>query len=107
MTYADSYQNQSVVEQSKLGISCNGDTWDKELVVIPDKIQYHSTDWTPVYGERELSRDQYNESVINVIKENRNNAVLQLFVRSYDSGIVFRHQFAENKNGRQYLHITD
>ncbi len=107
MSYAVSYQNQSVVEQSKLGISCNGDNWDKQLIVIPGEIQYHSTDWTPVYGERELIRDQYNESVINIIKESRKNPVLQLVVRAYDSGIAFRYQFAENENGGPYLHITD
>lgn len=100
------YQNQPVVEGSKLGISCNGDNWDKQLVVSPGPVQLHDTTWIQVYGERDRVRDQYNESVISITKENRKNNVLQLVVRAYNSGIAFRYRFPENENGGPYLHIT-
>ena len=104
--YSIRYENQSVVEWSKLGISCNSEEWDKKLAVNQGTIQLHDTTWTPVYGERDQIRDQYNESVISITPEDRKNAVLQLVVRAYNSGIAFCYRFAENENGGPYLHIT-
>jgi len=105
--YSINYQNQSVVEWSKLGISCNGDNWNKQLIINPGAVQLHDTIWTPVYGERNQIRDHYNESVINITRENRKYPVLQLIVRAYNSGIAFRYKFATNENGGPYLHVTN
>lgn len=107
LSYSVRYQNQAVVEWSKLGITCNGDTWDKQLIINPGSVQLHDTIWTPVYGERNRIRDQYNESIISVTKENRKNPVLQLVVRAYNSGIAFRYKFVANENGGPYLRITN
>ena len=104
--YAVKYDNQSVVELSKLGISCNGDNWNKQLVLESSPVQSHDTTWTPIYGERDRVRDNYNESVISITREGRKFPVLQLIVRAYDSGIAFRYKFATNENGGPYLHIT-
>ena len=104
--YTIKHENQPVVELSKLGISCNGDNWNKQLIAESSPVQSHDTIWTPVYGERDRVRDNYNESVISITTENKKNPVLQLIVRAYNSGIAFRYRFAENENGGPYLHIT-
>lgn len=104
--YSIRYENLAVVEWSKLGITCNGDPWNKQLVAVASATQLHDTTWTPVYGERDRIRDHYNESVVNITRENRKFPVLQLIVRAYDSGIAFRYKFATNENGGPYLHIT-
>lgn len=105
--YSIRYGNQSVVEWSKLGISCNGDNWNKQLMINPGAVQLHDTTWTPVYGERNRIRDQYNESVVTITRENRKFPALQLIVRAYNSGIAFRYKFATNENGGPYLHIIN
>ncbi|MBW8326366.1 MAG: glycoside hydrolase family 97 protein [Prolixibacteraceae bacterium] len=105
--YSIRYGNQSVVEWSKLGITCNGDNWNKQLMINPGAVQLHDTTWTPVYGERNQIRDQYNESVITITRENRKFPALQLIVRAYNSGIAFRYKFATNENGGPYLHLTN
>lgn len=104
--YTIRFGNQPVIEWSKLGITCNGDGWNKQLAAVPSPVQLHDTTWTPVYGERDRIRDRYNESVVNITRENRKFPVLQLIVRAYDSGIAFRYKFATNENGGPYLHIT-
>lgn len=104
--YSIRYGNQAVVEWSKLGITCNGDPWNKQLVAVASATQLHDTTWMPVYGERDRIRDHYNESVVNITRENRKFPLLQLIVRAYDSGIAFRYKFATNENGGPYLHIT-
>lgn len=105
--YSIQYGNQSVVEWSKLGISCNGDNWNKQLMINSGAVQLHDTTWTPVYGERNRIRDQYNESVVTITRENRKFPALKLIVRAYNSGIAFRYKFATNENGGPYLHITN
>jgi alpha-glucosidase len=105
--YSIQYGDQSVVEWSRLGITCNGDNWNKQLVINPGAVQLHDTTWTPVYGERNRIRDHYNESVITITRENRKFPALQLIVRAYNSGIAFRYKFATNENGGPYLHITN
>ena len=104
--YSVRYDDRAVVEQSKLGITCNGDNWNKQLEATTSPIQLHDTTWTPVYGERDRVRDKYNESVISITREGRKFPVLQLIVRAYNSGIAFRYKFATNENGGPYLHIT-
>jgi len=104
--YAVKYRNQSVVELSKLGISCNGDNWNKQLVAESSPVQSHDTTWTPVYGERDRVRDNYNEAIIDITREGRKFPVLQLIVRAYNSGVAFRYKFDTNENGGPYLHIT-
>ncbi len=106
LQYRIDFRDKPVVVWSKLGISCNGDNWDKQLVMTPGTIQLHDTTWSTVYGEHDRVRDCYNESILNIVRENRKNPVLQLVVRAYDSGIAFRYRFAENENGGPYLHIT-
>jgi alpha-glucosidase len=105
--YSIRYGNQSVVEWSRLGISCNGDNWNKQLMINPGAVQLHDTTWTPVYGERNRIRDQYNESVVTITRENRKFPALQLIIRAYNSGIAFRYKFATNENGGPYLHLTN
>jgi alpha-glucosidase len=52
------------------------------------------TSWTPVYGERNLIRDNYNAMNIDLSgKENSTTFVLQ--VRAYNEGIAFRYYFPE------------
>lgn len=104
--YAVKYGNQSVLELSRLGISCNGDNWNKQLVAESSPVQSRDTTWTPIYGERDRVRDNYNESVISITREGRKFPILQLIVRAYNSGIAFRYKFATNENGGPYLHIT-
>jgi len=77
------------------------------LIINLGSVQLHDTIWTPVYGEHDRVRDQYNESIISITKESRKNPELQLVVRAYNSGIAFRYKFAANENGGPYLHITN
>ena len=98
--------NRAVVTPSKLGISCNGDKWNKQLEATSSTIQLHDSTWTPVYGERDRVRDNYNEAIIDITREGRKFPVLQLIVRAYNSGVAFRYKFATNENGGPYLHIT-
>ncbi len=102
LNYSINYNNQTVIQDSKLGIAFNGYSPNNSLKAIPETILLHDTVWNQVYGEREIVRDFYNESVINFKTENRKDPVFQLKVRVYNSGVAFRYRFP----GSSYLHIT-
>ena len=116
--YSIDYKNQPVILESSLGISGNQgnkaiesdaatdnkatNNWYDDLQI--DTVFQKSVDlaWNPVYGERSLYVDRYNEYTLTVNKiDNRKNK-LQILVRAYNEGIAFKYNFI----GNEYLHIT-
>lgn len=48
--------------------------------------------WQPVYGERSLVTDRYNEMELS-LQSDENQKEMTLFVRLYDEGLAFRYTF--------------
>lgn len=48
--------------------------------------------WQPVYGERSLVTNKYNEQEL-LLRSNENQKQITLFVRLYDEGLAFRYAF--------------
>jgi alpha-glucosidase len=116
--YAVSYKNQPVILESALGISSSQSgksiesdaasdnkavsDWYDDLQL--DTAVRKSVDlaWNPVYGERSLYVDRYNDYAIDLSKRNNPRKRLQIQVRAYNEGVAFRYNFISN----EYLHIT-
>ncbi|MDR2041717.1 MAG: glycoside hydrolase family 97 protein [Tannerella sp.] len=95
------YEGRPVILESQLGINGNGE-WNDNVRV--DGCIATSTDtlWKPVYGEREIVRDRYNQYEITLTNPDNPRRHLYLIVRAYNEGIAFRYFFP----GNEYLHIT-
>lgn len=50
--------------------------------------------WQPVYGERSLITDRYNELEL-ALRSDENQKEMTLFIRLYDEGLTFRYAFNE------------
>ncbi len=50
-------------------------------------------DWNPVYGERNIVHNTYNEVVVTLAGKDTADKRLQLICRVYDEGIAFRYLF--------------
>ena len=100
--YAVNYKEKPVILESLLGINGNGE-WKQGIRI--DNYESFQTDvtWKPVYGERSMVCDKYNQYAINIAKTGNSRQRLQLIVRAYNEGIAFRYHFP----GGEYLHITD
>ena len=100
--YTVSYGGKAIVLESLLGVNGAGE-WKNGIAV--DKSTDTSVDltWKPVYGERSIVRDHYNQSEIDLTQANNPRNRLKLIVRAYNEGIAFRYFFP----GNEYLHITD
>ncbi len=129
--YTLSYEGKSVIEESELGVlienqlfesalgipndSCK--VWGANLTLKGNKQNQVNNTWKPLYGERSIVKDYYNELVLNFVKEeqeegkqidgyNKNRFYMMSFViRAYDEGVAFRYHFPEATNGL-FLHIV-
>ena len=100
--YTVHFDGKPVVMESQLGINGNGE-WKNGITV--DKSVHTSVDvtWKPVYGERNIVRDNYNRHEIDITGSDNNSRKLKLIVRAYNEGVAFRYFFP----GGEYLHITN
>jgi alpha-glucosidase len=95
------YEGKPVILASRLGINGNGE-WQDNLRVNSSIATTKDTLWKPVYGERAIVRDRYNQCEITLTNVDNPRRRLQLIVRAYNEGVAFRYFFP----GNEYLHIT-
>ncbi len=106
LTYQLSYLNQDVVLDSRFGIKVNGENWEQNIAIKTIDTKAVDTDWTPIYGERSKVKDQYNESVFYLNKEDNKNKQLKIVVKVYNQGMAFRYLVPELENGGPLIKIT-
>src|SRR6476659_1461533 len=100
--YSINYNNKEVVLPSVLGV----EGWSNQLSVKNVSSFQQNTTWKPVYGERNLVHDHYNEKKITLQRSKNDNQPLLLQVRAYDAGIAFRYSFPENPAGGMDIAIS-
>ena len=135
MYYSVSFDGKPVVLESELGILIENQLFESALGIENDHAQLwcenlglklvdrsaKDTIWRPVYGERSVVRDCYNEMVLRFAKyeesgqmeeghggtsyDKRRSYQMDLVVRAYNEGIAFRYHFPETTNGL-FLHIA-
>ncbi len=106
LIYQLSYLNQAVVLDSRFGLKVNGENWEQNIVIKAIESRAVDKDWTPIYGERSNVKDQFNESVFYLNKEENKNKQLKIVVRVYNQGMAFRYMIPELENGGPLIKIT-
>lgn len=109
LTYSVNFEEKPVVLNSKISITCNNKSWDSKMVIKSVREQKRDTIWKPVYGERGLIIDNYNEITFELNKEDYTQMAISLTIRLYNQGIAFRYNFSETSKiyGIAPFHITD
>jgi alpha-glucosidase len=102
MRYSINYASKEVLLPSVLGV----EGWANHLSVRSITSSKQNTTWKPLYGERNLVHDHYNEKIITLQRSNNDNQPLLLQVRAYDEGIAFRYSFPENPAGGMDISIA-
>lgn len=135
MYYQVSFNNQPVVLESELGILIENNLFESALAIENDHSKYWcenlelksisrdtvADSWEPVYGERSIVRNHYNQLILHFNKfgekaaieeghngtnyDKRRSYNMDFIVRVYDEGIAFRYHFPETSNGL-FLHIV-
>jgi alpha-glucosidase len=131
MYYRVSYKNRTVIEESELGLQVENrlfesalgipndtfECWGDNLKLVDIERRTVNQTWKPVYGERNIYPDNYNEMVLKFQKGNAQTSsagedydrrffyFMNIVVRACNEGIAFRYVFPESSNGL-FLHIT-
>lgn len=81
-----------VVEAKTLQLELYKDILTGDWQVASQVINSADQTWQPVYGERSLITDRYNELELT-LRSGENQKEMTLFVRLYDEGLAFRYTF--------------
>ena len=93
--YSISYEQTPIVLTSAMGLSA----WEKGFVVSDVSKFKKNTVWKPVYGERSLIKDHYEEMIISMMRNKDERTKFQVMVRAYNEGIAFRYIIPEHPQG--------
>ncbi len=90
--YAVRYQGKDVIQPSLLGLEIDGTVVQKNLAINEVETKSVSGNWEPVYGEKHLYPDNYNESLYELAGYEK---PIRLRVRAYNEGVAFRYELPE------------
>lgn len=135
MYYKVTFNDQPVVLESELGVLIQNNLFESALAIENDPSNFwcenltllsvdnnsENSTWEPIYGERNIVRNNYNEIILHFNKygekahiekgENgthynkRRSYNMDIIVRVYNEGVAFRYHFPETSNGL-FLHIV-
>jgi alpha-glucosidase len=133
--YTVSYKNEPVILKSLLDLKIDNklfesalaiendlsENWFDNLEFKGDSTSSKKETWKPIYGERSVINNNYNELILHFEKfgsgdqhvvghtgtsyDRRRSYKLDLVFRVYNEGVAFRYQFPENTNGL-FMHIV-
>lgn len=91
------FKGQKVVDKSKLGFELKGKNNLLDSFSVIDVV-YDKFDetWTPVWGEVNKIRNNYNELLIK-LKQSDTQRLMNIRFRVYDEGVGFRYEFPQQK----------
>jgi len=70
-------------------------SWSKGVRLLDTHERRADATWTPVYGERNIVRDVYNELRVDLTQRADTTQRMQLQIRAYNEGIAFRYHWPE------------
>ena len=132
MYYTLSFKGKEVMKESELGVlienqlfeaalAVPNDTchlWCENLALIGTDCSSVDTSWKPVYGEKSIIKDNYNQLTLKFEKYGNGNSTIptdgydkrrayrmDIIVRAYNEGVALCYFFSETNNGL-FLHIT-
>ncbi len=133
MYYTLSYKGKMVMKESELGVLIENQLFESALAIPNDTCHLWceslsligadrssvDTSWKPIYGERNIITDKYNQLTLKFEKfgnggtttasqdgyDKRRSYRMDVIVRIYNEGMALRYFFPETDNGL-FLHIT-
>ncbi|MFV0507492.1 MAG: glycoside hydrolase family 97 N-terminal domain-containing protein [Bacteroidales bacterium] len=85
-------RGEKVIEAKTLQLEFEKDLEIGNWEIANQKSSSVNQTWRPIYGERSLVANKYNELKL-LLRSNKNEKEITLFVRLYDEGLAFRYAF--------------
>lgn len=100
------YKNKTVITTSRLGLEMEEASLTGGFTQGTIRNTSFDETWTPVWGEYERIRNQYNEMLITLTQENEHRRVLLLRFRLFNDGLGFRYELPEQE-AMNYLTVKE
>jgi len=96
LTYTVEYKGIRVLDASQLAFEfADSPSLDGGLAIVDVKRSSHHSTWKPVYGERSVIPDHYNEAVIELVEVGEPHRDVRLTCRVYNEGVAFCFTFGK------------
>lgn len=101
--YSVKRNNIDILSKSYLGFKLKDSDFNKDFKL--EHVDFHSHDsyWTPVWGEEDSIRENYNEMKIYLSEKSGLHRKLNIIFRVFDDGIGFRYEFPEQKDLKDFI----
>jgi alpha-glucosidase len=104
--YRVSYQGKLILADSRLGLSVtDGPNLENGFELQNRQLDDHDSYWTPIYGERSVVRDHYNQLTVTLSRGGNQASAIDLVFRCYDEGVAFRYEIPK-QNDSTKRHVT-
>lgn len=100
LQYSVMWQKQLLLESSGLGFESAGRRWGRQVRVKEVRRRTVDQTWKPVYGERSVIRDRFNEWTVTLVDEQVPEQTVALIIRLYDEGVALCYDFPEDADER-------
>ncbi|WP_439426668.1 glycoside hydrolase family 97 protein [Stenotrophomonas sp. T8] len=88
----------TVVEDSKLGFALRDGRLDRDFTLLGQQRRSVDDTWDQPWGERRLTRNHFNELIVQLAETTGSKRRLDIVFRVYDDGLGFRYVFPEQPN---------
>ena len=107
-TYAVTFEGETVVEPSQLGMRFAEHRGFQEGMVLEEKDRAAADEsWEQPWGERRIVEDRHNELLVTFMDEEDERRRFDLRVRVFDDGLGFRYEVSKQRSLRGEVAITD
>ena len=97
LNYSVSYQGKEIIEPSSLKLDLEKPV-ENGFEVIDSKIAKENKKWSPVYGEFDEIKDEYQLLTVRIKEKGILNRIIDAEFRIYNEGIAFRYVFPEQEH---------
>jgi alpha-glucosidase len=87
--YQVKYGGKAVIAPSRLGLELRSGSLADGFAIVRVTRSTVDSSWKPVYGERNVIRDHYQQAVVELQREQSPRGTLQIELRAYDQGAAF------------------
>lgn len=98
LNYSISYKGSLVVMNSPLGLEFeNENSLSENLKIVSVKRKLVNETWKPVYGEKNIYHDHYNEVIVQFKEEIAPYRLFSVTSRVYNEGVAFKYNITTDK----------
>lgn len=108
LLYSINWRNNPLIENSALGFQL------ADSSIVPGEVNIEKVttssrneEWKPVYGEKAVYTDNYNEALIEFSGSNPGVEYFAIRVRAYNEGVAFRYEFMQKNNIEIISELTE